>query len=931
MDWTRDAPILVVCPSRPEVLEKRPTLVTARENVTLLRLGPLAAADTGTLIDALPGGVALPAALRRRIEEVAEGNPLFVEEMLGMLIDDGRLRPEGDEWVAAPGLESLSVPPSVQALIAARIDALAADERGVAERASVIGREFERSAVASLTATDEREPLAARLLSLSRKELIESTEPGLGGDDAFRFRHILIRDAAYERLPKRERAVLHARLADWLEGISGEGRGDLLEIIGYHLAEAVRYRAEIGMDNDAALMARAVATLSDAAERAEKSHRAADAADLCLRLVAILEAAGRDHDAVVAVDAARRRAAEAAHLAGRADLAISVIGDVISRIDPVGDPTAAGSGYERLGTYLIGADRSDDARDAYRQSLDLLVRSSPERARTLASLGRLEMLLDHDGEAEAVLREALEIPGASASVLASAMTTLGTIVNKSGAWEEGVEWIRRGLEAARSADDGFELIRAYNNLAGALERAGEIAASVATFEEGYAEIVKRQMARSAPVLLANWSFNLLLMGRVREAETLARQALEYGPAPGFVSNVWDRLGWALLMAGRIGDAQEAYEQAGVWAARNPGPVLQLSRFERHMGFGRVLAAADAFDAADAQFREALPNDLTSFPLAALPDLVAEATGNRATQATRLRAAGDLAGATDAAASAERWTQEFARLWPTGIEPSPRLHPALAVIDAEVGRAAGRSDPEAWARVIELAQPVEMRLAEVYARFRYAEALAMAGRPPDEVSEAVRAALELSRELGTGLYTVQIEALSLLRRSARTMPRDTVVRPRRSANARGHGRASSPGTRIDTSGIDGRNSEATGSLASMAGQFTVCSTPAGPINVTAGSGTMGATVSRQSKWSAVASIFFCRSISHEWVMTRANIVSTATSRPWGSARRPGRGYAAIRPIGSNDLPGGVSPTSRVRASERKAMSPDDRSSDSSTER
>ncbi len=761
VDWTRDAPILILCPTRLDLLDARPALFVGRDNVTALRLLPLAADDTGVLIDVLPGGSALPAALRHRIEEVSEGNPLYVEEMLGMLVDDGRLRRDGEGWAAAPELGTLTVPVSVQALIAARIDALAFAERRVAERASVVGREFERSAVAALTPAEERKALSGLLLSLTRKELIGTAEPGLSRDDVFRFRHILIRDAAYERLPKRDRADLHARLADWLEGISGDGRGDLLEILSYHLAEAIRFRAEIGMDRDEELIERALTALSETAARADRSHRYADVAELLLRKVAVLEQAGGGSATIDSALEVRLRAAEAAHLGGHSDLAISVIGEVISQVDAMGNPSRSGSAHERLGTYLVEAERTAEALAAYERSLELLIEPSLLRARALASLGRLHMLIDRYDDAQRVLEEALQIPSTAGmdSIRASAMTSLGTVLNESGAWQEGINWIRRGLEQARAADDGFEIVRAYNNLGGALERAGEIAASVAIFEEGHAEIVRRRLTHVAPRLLANWSFNLLLMGRVNEAEVRARQALELGPSDDFVLNIWDRLGAALLFAGRLDEADEAYVRAGSSADRAWAIGRQLSAFELRMGFGRILAAKGEFDAADATFREAVPHDLGGFPLAELPDLVAEAAGNRANQATRLRRAGDVAHASDVAASAEGWRQEFVRLWPTNVEPSPRLRPALAIIDAEVERAWGRPDPVAWTRVVAAARSVGMRLAEAYAQFRFTEALAETGRPIAEITDALVAALTLSRELGTGLYTSQIEALA----------------------------------------------------------------------------------------------------------------------------------------------------------------------------
>jgi class 3 adenylate cyclase/tetratricopeptide (TPR) repeat protein len=248
---SRGAPILALCLGRPELLDRRPAWGGGLLNATTVLLEPLSAAETEELIDALGGR--LDAGLVARIRDAAEGNPLFVEEMAAMVEEGG-----GGEVV---------VPPTVQALLAARLDQLDGDERSVLERGSVEGQVFHRGVVQALGPSEP--DVSPRLSALVRKELVRPEAATFSGDDAYRFRHILIRDAAYDALPKATRADLHERFALWLE----EHGADLVErdeILGYHLEQAYRYRAELGPVDDAsrALAARAAERLADAAATA---------------------------------------------------------------------------------------------------------------------------------------------------------------------------------------------------------------------------------------------------------------------------------------------------------------------------------------------------------------------------------------------------------------------------------------------------------------------------------------------------------------------------------------------------------------------------------------------------------------------------------------------------------------------------------------
>ena len=225
---TRDAPLLLCCLARPELVERSPGWGGGKLNAMSLELEPLSGDETDDLIAYLTGEPPLGSSLKDRIREAAEGNPLFVEEMIALLSD-------------SPKAE-VSVPPTIHALLTARLDQLRPAERAILQRGAVEGRIFHRGAVQAL-APEEAE-VGARLTALVRKELVRPDRPQLEREDAYRFRHLLIRDVAYETLPKAARADMHERLADWL----GQRVAELVEadeLLGYHYEQAHRYRLEL--------------------------------------------------------------------------------------------------------------------------------------------------------------------------------------------------------------------------------------------------------------------------------------------------------------------------------------------------------------------------------------------------------------------------------------------------------------------------------------------------------------------------------------------------------------------------------------------------------------------------------------------------------------------------------------------------------------
>jgi class 3 adenylate cyclase/tetratricopeptide (TPR) repeat protein len=268
-DFSRDAPLLLVCLSRQELLDHRPGWGGGKVNATSMLLEPLNEAECDLLMENLLGRARLSEEARDRIVEAAEGNPLFVEEMLSMLIDEGLLVRQNGDWVPTSDLSTVTVPPTIQALLAARLEQLEGEERAVIQRASVVGRVFYRGAVAELSPEPARQAVASHLATLVRRELIRPHATEFS-DETYRFRHILIRDAAYEAMPKETRADLHERFAVWLEAKAGERLREYEEFLGYHLEQAHRYRAELGPlgDHGRELGVRAGRLLAQAGKRA---------------------------------------------------------------------------------------------------------------------------------------------------------------------------------------------------------------------------------------------------------------------------------------------------------------------------------------------------------------------------------------------------------------------------------------------------------------------------------------------------------------------------------------------------------------------------------------------------------------------------------------------------------------------------------------
>jgi len=264
-------PVLLVCPARPELLDARPGWGGGRRNFSSVSLEPLTAEDAGRLVGHLLSVDSLPARLRARILERAEGNPFFLEEIVRHLIDEGRIARDGDRWRATERIGEVEIPDTVQAVLTARIDLLGPEEKRTLQRAAVVGRTFWPGPVRRLLngdgdrVHDTLERLAERELVLAR------LGSAFAGEPEFAFKHILTREVAYESLPRRDRARAHADVAGWLEEVAAERSREFVELLAYHYHEAYRGASEDpGVDPAVvgSLRDRAFAALLEAAEQA---------------------------------------------------------------------------------------------------------------------------------------------------------------------------------------------------------------------------------------------------------------------------------------------------------------------------------------------------------------------------------------------------------------------------------------------------------------------------------------------------------------------------------------------------------------------------------------------------------------------------------------------------------------------------------------
>jgi class 3 adenylate cyclase/tetratricopeptide (TPR) repeat protein len=366
------ASILLLCMARPELTEHHPAWPVT------LRLEPLVDDDVEELI-----AERVPEKLGERIARAAGGNPLFIEEMLAMA-------GEADGEVV--------VPPTLQALLAARLDQLEPAERSVLERAAIEGEVFHRGAVHALSPdTDQVTPYLAALV---RKELIRPDKPQLAGEDGFRFRHLLLRDAAYEALPKAVRADLHERYATWLDQHEAS-LVELDEVLGYHLEQACRYHAELGTPDDGTLAVAARRRLTAGGHRAATRQDYGAAVSLFERAAALLPTSELDL-------ALETELGDALFWMGRGDDALRRADALVERAAAAGDQVGELCGRIRAGVIRMNLEEGATERlvALVEQALPVFQAAGDDLALYIAYSALAEVAVTWDAGLEATERAA---------------------------------------------------------------------------------------------------------------------------------------------------------------------------------------------------------------------------------------------------------------------------------------------------------------------------------------------------------------------------------------------------------------------------------------------------------------------------------------------------------------------------------------------
>lgn len=287
-EWAK-APLFILCLARPEFLDTRPGWGGGKVNAASIVLEPLTPDETRILVAKLLDIDSLTEDVRIAVIERSEGNPLYVEEFIRLLIETGQIGQREGRWIAVSA-GPLLVPPTLLGLIAARIDTAPPEVKSLLQRASVIGRFFATTGVAALS--EGKIPDGAHLRDAVRRDLlIDSDERGVGGGRVYRFKHVLIRDVAYGSVPKAERALLHDRYCRWYEGTLGDRSEDFIDLIAHHAEQAYLLASEMGMSEAAGLARRAFDRLTRAAAGARSREDWNAALALHRRIAAVADGA----------------------------------------------------------------------------------------------------------------------------------------------------------------------------------------------------------------------------------------------------------------------------------------------------------------------------------------------------------------------------------------------------------------------------------------------------------------------------------------------------------------------------------------------------------------------------------------------------------------------------------------------------------------
>jgi class 3 adenylate cyclase/tetratricopeptide (TPR) repeat protein len=579
-DLSRGAPIFLLCIARPELLDLRADWGGGKLNATSLLLEPLGAQECDRLIERLLADKA-DGATRERIASASGGNPLFVEEMAAVV------RERGD----------VAVPATIHALLQARLDSLPDAERLVVGRAAIEGQVFHAEAVAALLPEELRDDAEPLLSSLIRKDLVRP-EPG----DSYRFRHLLIRDAAYAALPKELRAELHARFADWLERASEETL-ELDEILGYHFEQAFQLRAELG-DAQRELADAAAQRLLDA------GHAAYDRADVSAAITLLR----RGVDLLAADDP---RQAPALRVLGQALMrrgeyrdADEVLRAAMSAAEAAGDRSTSIRAQLLLGDLASRTDPTATTEHGLALALELAAELEPTGdLATLAfayeAIGMCRFVLGHAAEGEADLERSVAL-ARGADDLVEERRALSALLRPKLWGPAPAREILTLCDNILERDDVHVALRVHASQVRAVAAAllGDEAEARDAGRRAAALIEEYDLRLQRGIYAVDYGFALELLGDLEGAETELRRGNELLAAlgdTGVRSTLLGELATVLARLDRVAEAEAAAAEGRSLAA--PDDFDALTRWR--VGLARARLRREDPEEADRLAREAV--------------------------------------------------------------------------------------------------------------------------------------------------------------------------------------------------------------------------------------------------------------------------------------------------------------------------------------
>ena len=642
-------PLLFVCMARPELDEGSSAWAEHALDRVSVSLEPLSADEGGSLIATLLGGYGIPDETVSRILSSAEGNPLFLEQMVAKWQEDGTLVSGTDGWQLSTGAGALSVPPSIQALLAARLDGLADLDRAVLERGAVIGQVFPQAAVEALSAEELRQRVGAALGTLGRIRLVQPDDASGTEHPAFAFVHLFVRDAAYSAILKRLKADLHERFAGWLLERAADRFAEYEEIVGFHFEQSYRNLAELGPPDERALELRARATehLMSSARRAFAKSDMRAAATLFDRAIALLpDGDDRLPTALLDMGAALMRVGEfdrSRVVLARAETLARTGGDarvvVLARLEsdhvaladdvtvsaeeirsrsmeavqqflPLEDELGLARAFHMVGLAFWLESQTAAAEEAFVQAVSHAERAGDERE-VLENLAWIVLAAVWGPiDVDAGLRRCAEIfdrAGGNRQIQAIAKQSEGGLLAMRGDFERARECIREGQDVLE--DFGWVAEDAgIRQLAALVETlAGDVGAAEDELRRGCEVLERMGEVGYLSSLAGSLAIVLARQGRLEEADRHISMCIETGSA----SDAWTQVQWRIarseVLAHRgavtqaVQMAEEAVEMSNRTDALSDRADARLALTGALRKAGRISDAADHARIALAEF------------------------------------------------------------------------------------------------------------------------------------------------------------------------------------------------------------------------------------------------------------------------------------------------------------------------------------------